>query len=698
MRKSELFVYDLETTITDTPQIYAYGVMFEDGTYEDGIRGENFIHLLESLNFDSIGYARNGSKFDAHFIKDLLTKMGYKQKIFDSRVLEMIKSSEYKNEYTIYDDYDRLLNPREYSLLTDGNHKILEIRIGLPAFKYTKGKKKHRVVRLRDSNLIFGGSIKSIGETLNKHFNTDIYSKGEGDTGIGYDRTELYETYQDFENDGNEKEYLKQDCFIDLTYLKLMKTKLNFNDWKLTSASTAYHQWMKMFGEDIQNEMVKDGTLEKVNPKGDIKDFYKLRYKGQDKLYSTTKLRKSLISKILPTKWLNEQNENGTYMFNIMYKFYRGGLAHMNPNYVGIKIPVGNINVADIISSYPSEMTSEKLFPIGRPVEGDGGKDYPIKFYKVVITKTTTNKTGLPFLPTLNEKSLSYEYRDTLNPGQYFYMIDYEYERFLKYYKGKHTATIEYSFKALTGKKIFGSYIDKYFEMKSSSKLNGDKGEETIAKLFLNSVYGKFATKNCRTSRVWNDKDLIWEIEESMIESKFYLPIAICITAYARMKLVDAVQNDYKYYLGGDTDSVFVLGYKIINNLTLSKKIGDWELEYKGLGGMVIRPKQYAFADEDNKIIKLGLAGINLNRQDKSKDEFETYLDGLSVDDLVLGKSIENQLKPVRHLGYGIRLEEVIKDIKPIWDKLPLYNQWFKNSKEYAERYESQREKIIKII
>lgn len=41
---------------------------------------------------------------------------------------------------------------------------------------------------------------------------------------------------------------------------------------------------------------------------------------------------------------------------------------------------------------------------------------------------------------------------------------------------------------------IFKEYIDKWITVKNEATLSGNKGQRTLAKLMLNSLYGKFAT------------------------------------------------------------------------------------------------------------------------------------------------------------------------------------------------------------
>ena len=49
-----------------------------------------------------------------------------------------------------------------------------------------------------------------------------------------------------------------------------------------------------------------------------------------------------------------------------------------------------------------------------------------------------------------------------------------------------------WKFKGIQG--LFTKYIDKWIKIKNESTLSGNKGMRTLAKLMLNSLYGKFAT------------------------------------------------------------------------------------------------------------------------------------------------------------------------------------------------------------
>ena len=49
---------------------------------------------------------------------------------------------------------------------------------------------------------------------------------------------------------------------------------------------------------------------------------------------------------------------------------------------------------------------------------------------------------------------------------------------------------------------LFKDYIEYFYELKENAAKNGDAAQKVIAKLFLNSLYGKFGTKTLRTSSI----------------------------------------------------------------------------------------------------------------------------------------------------------------------------------------------------
>lgn len=99
-------------------------------------------------------------------------------------------------------------------------------------------------------------------------------------------------------------------------------------------------------------------------------------------------------------------------------------------------------------------------------------------------------------------------------------------------------------------------------------QLSGNKGQRTLAKLMLNSLYGKFATSLEVQSKIpymGEDEIIHYKLSEKQEKEGIYLPIGAFITAYAREKTIRTSQaiKDYsisKYgkdmYIHSDTDSI----------------------------------------------------------------------------------------------------------------------------------------------
>jgi hypothetical protein len=163
--------------------------------------------------------------------------MGYKQLIvYADEIEETLTEKQLEHIYQgqeisgtdfVISPKPRRLKEREYTILVDGNYKILEMKIGLASTKRTSGEKKNRAVIIRDSNLLIPSTLKGYGETLNKHYNTDQFSKLEIDG--GYTRETKYNSYEEFINDGNEQEYLHQDVIILNEFLHLIGEAIPFN-------------------------------------------------------------------------------------------------------------------------------------------------------------------------------------------------------------------------------------------------------------------------------------------------------------------------------------------------------------------------------------------------------------------------------------------------------------------------------------
>ena len=107
-----------------------------------------------------------------------------------------------------------------------------------------------------------------------------------------------------------------------------------------------------------------------------------------------------------------------------------------------------------------------------------------------------------------------------------------------------------WKFKGMNG--IFSDYIDKWITRKNNATILGNKGQRTLAKLMLNSLYGKFATSLEVQSKIpflEDDNIIHYSLSEKEEKNGIYLPIACFITAYAREKTIRTSQAIKTYSL-----------------------------------------------------------------------------------------------------------------------------------------------------
>jgi len=177
-------------------------------------------------------------------------------------------------------------------------------------------------------------------------------------------------------------------------------------------------------------------------------------------------------------------------------KSYKGGFTYLNPIYK--EKDVGKGSVLDVNSLYPSVMY-EKMLPFGEPVFFEGqyeeDKIYPL-FIQMITCSFEIKKNRIPMIQIKNNRMYfrPNEYLES-SGGEVVCLVltNVDLKLFLEQYK---VYDLKYEcgwkFKGIQG--LFTKYIDKWIKIKNESTLSGNKGMRTLAKLMLNSLYGKFAT------------------------------------------------------------------------------------------------------------------------------------------------------------------------------------------------------------
>lgn len=301
---------------------------------------------------------------------------------------------------------------------------------------------------------------------------------------------------------------------------------------------------------------------------------------------------------------------------------YKGGFTYLSPKYVDVKTGAGM--TLDINSMYPSMMYNKPM-PIGEPKIFAGEYKYDAEYPLYVIMFECSFDLKKGKIPSIQLKSnrmfRANEYVESTN-GEVVEMCltSVDYELFREQYNVQHIKFFGgYKFKQANG--LFKSYIDKFMKMKIDSKKAGNKAQTLIAKLFLNSLYGRFGL-NPNTGKkipMLVEGKLCYKIQlaEEGERKPVYIPVASFITSYARRYIIESSQmvrdwslknKGYDAYVYSDTDSMKILLDK--NDLEQLKdvldiddyRIGAWALEEEWISWKGLRQKCYIEAFEDGSI------------------------------------------------------------------------------------------------
>ena len=273
-------------------------------------------------------------------------------------------------------------------------------------------------------------------------------------------------------------------------------------------------------------------------------------------------------------------------------KAYRGGFTYADPRFA--KKMNGPGSVYDVNSLYPSVMRTA-LLPYGEPLYSEGGPSTDRPLYISSITFTAKlKKNHIPCIQI--KKNLSF------NPTAYLTEIqepttvvatNIDIELWKKHYDMKILSwNGTFEFRGSHG--FFDKYVDHFMEVKK----NSEGGLRQIAKLHLNSLYGKFATNPDITGKhpVLRDNRVVLEMNAAETRDPVYTPMGVFITAYARKKTISAAQDNYYTFAYADTDSLHLVGPTTPpKSLWVDPvELGAWKHEGNFTEAVYIRAKQYA--------------------------------------------------------------------------------------------------------
>lgn len=337
---------------------------------------------------------------------------------------------------------------------------------------------------------------------------------------------------------------------------------------------------------------------------------------------------------------------------SIFRKAYSGGLCFYNEDYVNKEL--NEVYCYDVNSMYPDKMYNCVL-PYGKPVV-EKGKPKKKKGYPLFITHVRASiRVKENCFPIIMKKmflsSKNVYIKDTEGDMIDLYLTSVDYDELIRAYDILDIEYYEtYYFKGSPN--MFKKYIGKLYDIKCNEK--GVK--KLLAKLKLNSLYGKFATNPYRSTvePYLEDGVLKTRVVQHFEVDSIYTPISAFVTAYARAYLMKAIEKHHKYFVYCDTDSIHLTCKAIEDEdfVVDKNKLGCWDLEKVYTLFKVIAQKTYYGVLNGGKTIIKACGASNAVKNNITYDKFK------------LGESFEGKLRPKQVKG-GVILVDTTFTFKP---------------------------------
>ena len=340
---------------------------------------------------------------------------------------------------------------------------------------------------------------------------------------------------------------------------------------------------------------------------------------------------------------------------------YRGGFTFADKRFRGRR--VGGGLVLDVNSLYPAMMLN-RLLPYGEPEYCEGKVEATDSRPLVIFSVTFTARIKPDHIACIQIKGSSIftatEYLEKIDEPVTLMVSNIDWALYNDHYD---ITVLAYGggwrFHATQG--MFDTYIDKWSQVKMAST----GGRREIAKLHLNSLYGKFASNPNVTSKIPVLKDGVVKLIRGADEkrSPVYTAVGVFITSFARDFTIRAAQQSYATFAYADTDSLHLLTDTVPAAIEQHQtRIGAWKLEYMFDDAYYIRPKAYLerLAPEHIKTVS-----------NETPNRFVTHIAGLpekvastlTFDDLTPGRILHGKLTPKAVVG-GVVLKDIPFELK----------------------------------
>ena len=655
-KSKKIFVGDFETTVFDGQEyteVWASGLCelhTEDAQIFHSI--DDTFEFLKSLKQDVIIYYHN-LKFDGEFwLSFLLTKLQYKQ-AYQKLNTDGTKLKWLDNQYMKSGTF-------KYVISDMGQWYTITIKVG------------QHFITIKDSLKLLPFSVKKIGDGFKtKHRKLDMEYKG-----FRYAGCEITEEEQD---------YLKNDLFVVKEALEIM---FGQGHTKLTIGACCMSEYQNICKKSVTNQL----SYEEMFP-----SLYDIEINSE--LYGAPNA--------------------GVYI----KKSYKGAWCYLVKGKENIVYYNGT--TADVNSLYPSMMHSQSgnRFPIGQPyfwkgdipVEAQGDDKY---FFIRIKTRFYIKDGKLPFIQIKN--SLRYRGTEALETSDVYdrrtnkyydhvYNLDNELEEVMVELTLTKTDWILFNehydlvnctildgcwFYTQIG--IFDEYIDPYKEQKQKSK--GALRE--LAKLFLNNLYGKFATNtnsSFKVAYIKEDGSLGYMIIQENDKKAGYIAVGSAITSYARNFTIRTAQKNFygkdkRGFIYADTDSIHcdLQPNELVGVPVHDTEFCHWKLESCWDKAIFVRQKTYiehivmenlepidepynnikcaGMPSRCKSIFELSMTGTQDIEKEWTEEEKEFLFENgepivRDYDDFKVGLKVPDKLRPKRIRG-GVVLTDTTYELR----------------------------------
>lgn len=316
-------------------------------------------------------------------------------------------------------------------------------------------------------------------------------------------------------------------------------------------------------------------------------------------------------------------------------KAYRGGFTYVNPTFQNMIINDGI--VFDVNSLYPSVMAScdGQQLPYGKPewFDGEPKLKYPYTLWVALITcRFEVKPNHIPCIQLKgNFRFKQTEYLERSGAEVTFAITNVDWELITSQYNIRGLQWFG-GFYFKSSNSLFKNYVERWVEVKNKATIEGNAGQRQIAKLMLNSLYGKFATRIKGQSKkpVIADDVLRYELLDPDDREPVYLPVGVFITSHARFKTITAAQAVYERFIYADTDSLHLVGTDIPDNIDVdSVRLGAWKHESTFSKAKFLRAKCYMERIDGNDIVHVAGMPSNVHEQ----VTFENFVLGAEYED-----------------------------------------------------------------